>query len=227
MTDEIIMEDNDNQLTGNSSEKIKIILNKIIDGYTLPVETPRVINFTIKDLIKDTNVLRGEADSILNRLSLNDVLNYEEETLDCGDSQTDEVYVVYFDINFLDKANKYLNKISGKDYKPEKLIDMIEKKPEIRIGKLVSYADGSIEYDGKALDLTSQQKVILRLFMENKSKLVLKDDILVQAINSDKRESIKSNTISKYVSAIRKVLKEKYKKDVLINTSKEGWTFSP
>lgn len=128
--------------------------------------------------------------------------------------------------NLYRKLKKSVSTNQGKTENNE-VFKVDERKPEIEVGKLVSFNDGSIYYDNLKLEMRSQIKDLCRFFMENKGRMLTIDDIRDRIIRTSKRENTPFSTISKYVSELRKYLKEKYKRDVIYNQKNEGWTFDP
>ncbi len=100
-----------------------------------------------------------------------------------------------------------------------------EKTPEISVGKLVSYNDGTFTYDNQDIEIRAQLKDLLRLFMKKENELLTKEDIVTAIIDSKKRKTISPKTIAKYVHEVRKVLRNFYGKDVIFSHQKEGWIF--
>ncbi len=100
-------------------------------------------------------------------------------------------------------------------------------KSEMTVGKLISYSDGSIRYDGKILDLRPQVKDLCRLFMERHNQLVNADDIKDKIIKAAKRKATSFDTISKYVSELHTELQIHFGKAVITNQPKDGWIFNP
>lgn len=98
-----------------------------------------------------------------------------------------------------------------------------ELKTEIEIGKLASYNDGTIRYDGEIIDMRNQTKDLCRLFMENPNRLLTLDDIKEAIIKYEKRKNTKNATISKYACELRSLLKIHFKRNVLVNQPNEGW----
>lgn len=94
---------------------------------------------------------------------------------------------------------------------------------EMQVGKLVSYNDGTIRYDGKIIQLRNQIKDLCRMFMENLERIITIDDIKDSIIAADKRKATPNNTMAKYVSELRNSLKTHFKKDVIFNQKEEGW----
>ncbi len=115
---------------------------------------------------------------------------------------------------------KYLHKIN-----PELISDNV--KPEITIGKLVSYSDGSIRYNGQNLDIRNQLKDLCRLFMNRPNLLTETDMIRNEIINAPKRKNTSFKTISKYVSELHSILQNYFKIPVIFNQKEEGWYFRP
>jgi DNA-binding response OmpR family regulator len=63
--------------------------------------------------------------------------------------------------------------------------------------------------------------------MTKVGELVNRDEIFDTIIIADKRSKIQPETISKYVSALHKKLKDHYGREVITNQRDSGWIFSP
>lgn len=97
--------------------------------------------------------------------------------------------------------------------------------PQIVLGDLASYSDGTIRFKTEIIELRNQLKDLCRLFMDHPKRLLTSDDIKEQLIAFDKRKSTSRATIAKYVSELRNSLKIHFKKDVIFNQKEEGWYF--
>lgn len=114
------------------------------------------------------------------------------------------------------------------DYKPKKIkLFRGDFKPEIEIGKLSAYNDGSVRYNGNEIKMRNQIKDLCRLFMEKPNQLLTYDDIKDHIIHANRRGMITHTTISKYVSELHNSLNFHYKKRVVFNQKNEGWYFKP
>ena len=100
-----------------------------------------------------------------------------------------------------------------------------ELKPDITVGDLSSYSDGTIRYKDTILTLRNQLKGLCRLVMRNPRRLLTPEDIKDNIISADKRKITSNSTISKYVSELRNSLKVHFKKDVIFSQKEEGWHF--
>ncbi len=126
-----------------------------------------------------------------------------------------------------------LVKKSNKEPRPatnhqrEDSLPVKEPEPEITIGKLVAFTDGSISYAGNNLILRNQLKDLCRLFMRRPNRLITIDDVKDNLIAAEKRKTTPNDTISKYVSELRVVLKNCFGNDVIQNQKEEGWYFKP
>ena len=94
-------------------------------------------------------------------------------------------------------------------------------------GDLESFNDGSIRYKQVPIEMRSQLKVLCRLFIGRPNRLVTIDDIREELIRAEKRKTIPNATISKYVSELRAILRNHYKREVFVNQKEEGWFFKP
>lgn len=99
--------------------------------------------------------------------------------------------------------------------------------PEKEIKGLAIYSDGSIRYNGELLEMRDQIREICRLFIDRPNHLITFDDIKDEILELDKKEITSFSTISKYISELRKILKDCFHKDVFLNQKKEGWFFRP
>lgn len=213
-------------MTKEASEKISIILEKILTGYTMSKKYNYSLEYSVDGLLRGIRMNDSELALILEHLLEQKIIDNFEET---GEDNViaEPTYTIYFPDEFVVKATSYIEKISGKK-PPIQTNDQFEpQKPEIIIEKLISYNDGIIAYDGKPLEIRSQTKVLCRLFMENVGRLILVDDIKDVLIDADKRRSTSNETIAKYVSELHIILKDVYGKKVIFNQKKEGWIFDP
>ena len=213
-------------MTKESSAKIAVILQKVLDGYSLGKEYNYCLEYSVMGMTKDTNLNDSEVDLILQHLQEKEII---DEFVDSGDDDVikEPTFKIYFPEDFKVKAGQYLHKLTGNDSVKKGLTNTDPVVPEIEIGKLISYSDGTISYNGALLDIRGQLKVLCRIFMENVGNLVLEDYIKQEMVNSDKRGRISNRTISKYVSELHIILREPYGKDVIFNEKKEGWRFDP
>jgi hypothetical protein len=99
--------------------------------------------------------------------------------------------------------------------------------PEVSIGKLVSYSDGSIKYDGQNLMMRPQLNILCRIFMSKPDMLVTIDHIRDEVISANKRKTISFSTIAKYVSELHNKLQIHFREPVIFNQKEEGWYFRP
>jgi len=214
-------------MTLEANEKIKNILEKILTGYSLGKKYNYSLEYSVKGLLRDIRMNDSELELILKHLEEHKIIdNY----VDTGDDFviTESTYTIYFPDDFRKRAIEYLNLQSdSQTTQPLRSISLEPKKPEIKVGELISYSDGSIIYDGENLNLRGQLKDLCRLFMENSGRLVLVDDIRDRLIDSNKRDVTPNSTLAKYVSELRGILSKKYQKEVIFNQKKEGWIFSP
>ncbi len=102
-----------------------------------------------------------------------------------------------------------------------------EIRPEIEIGSLATYSDGTIRFKGLVIPMRDQINDLCRMFMSRPNQLVLCDEIMDEIIRAERRESTRLSTIAKYVSELHSLLKECFGKDVIFNHKKEGWRFVP
>lgn len=100
-------------------------------------------------------------------------------------------------------------------------------KVELSAGSLEAFDDGSIRYKGMPIEMRNQLKDLCRLFMGKPNRLVTIDRITEELIRADKRKTTSHTTISKYVSELRAILMNHFKKEVFINQKEEGWFFRP
>ena len=100
-------------------------------------------------------------------------------------------------------------------------------RPEIEIGGLATYSDGTIRFKGSVIPMRDQLNDLCRIFMSRPDQLVLYDEIREEIIRAERRERTRFSTIAKYVSELHSLLKECFGKDVIFNHKKEGWRFVP
>lgn len=117
-------------------------------------------------------------------------------------------------VNTKKKPEKNLNKmISLKDEKAA-----LEK----NAGNLAFFSDGSIRIKNEVIPMRSQLKVLCRMFIGRPGILILVDEIKEELINHDKKAP--NETISKYVSELRRILERYSYEGYISNEKKEGWT---
>lgn len=213
-------------MTSGANKKIGIVLEKILDGYSLGKKYNYCLEYSVMGLTKDTNLNDSEVDLILQHLLEKEII---DEFVDSGDDDVikEPTFKIYFPEDFTIKAEQYLQKLIGNDSVKKDLTSTDPVVAEIEIGKLISYSDGTISYGGSLLDLRGQIKVLCRIFMENKGVLVQPDYIKRELINSDKRQNTSDTTLAKYVSELHTILRECFGKPVIFNEKKEGWRFDP
>ncbi len=214
-------------MTKEAGEKISVILNRILTGYSMAKEFNYSLEYSVAGLLRDIRMNDSELELILRHLEEKKII---ENYVDTGEDDViaEPTYTIYFPDDFPQKALGYLSRISGTPTtQAPKPLSLEPKKPEMEIGKLISYNDGSIAYDGENLEIRAQLKDLCRLFMQNVSRLVLVDDIRDLIIDSNKRDTTSNNTLSKYVSELHGILSKKYGKKVIFNDQKEGWIFRP
>jgi hypothetical protein len=102
-----------------------------------------------------------------------------------------------------------------------------ELKPEITVGDLVAYSDGSIKFGNEELQIRNQLKDLCRLFMSRPNVLTTIDQIRDEIIPANKRKFTSFKTISKYISELHGILQNSYEKPVIFNQKEEGWYFRP
>ena len=98
---------------------------------------------------------------------------------------------------------------------------------EVEVKGLAVNSDGSIRFKGEVLEMRGQLKELLRVFVSQPNSLINIDDIKDTIIDADKRQTISSDTISKYISELRRILRPYFRKDVFPNDKKTGWRFNP
>lgn len=120
-----------------------------------------------------------------------------------------------------------MNAGKQKGTRPNKKSFLISKdlKPEITVGNLSSYSDGTIRYKDTIIKMRNQLKDLCRLFMQHPKRLLTPEDIKDNIVAADKRKTTSNSTISKYVSELRNSLKVHFKKDVIFSQKEEGWHF--
>ena len=100
-------------------------------------------------------------------------------------------------------------------------------RPEIEIGGLATYSDGTIRFNGSVIPMRDQLNDLCRMFMSRPNQLVLSDEIREEIIRAERRERTRFSTIAKYVSELHGLLKPCFGKDIIFNHKKEGWRFVP
>ena len=74
------------------------------------------------------------------------------------------------------------------------------------IDAMLNLADATLNYKNERIELTKNELKILQTLMENKEKIVLRDDLMAKIWESD--DYIDENTLSVNVNRLRKKLKE-------------------
>ena len=100
-------------------------------------------------------------------------------------------------------------------------------RPEIEIGDLATYSDGTIRFKESVIPMRDQLNDLCRMFMSRPNQLVLSDEIRDEIIRANRRSMPRFSTIAKYVSELHSLLKPCFGKDVIFNHKKEGWRFVP
>jgi hypothetical protein len=213
-------------MTKEAGLKIARVLHKLLDGYSMGKSYNYCLEYSVEGLMRDVALNESEIDLILQHLQERDVIDDFVDS-GCDDVIKESTFKIYFPNEFKIKAGQYLVKLTGDDQFKKDLTATDPVAPEMKIGKLISYTDGTIAYGDSLLDLRGQIKVLCRIFMENKGVLIQPDYIKMELINSDKRDSTSDTTLAKYVSELHTVLKEHYGKPVIFNEKKEGWRFDP
>lgn len=213
-------------MTIESSRKITLVLQRLLDGYSLGKTYNYSLEYSVNGLLKDSGLNESEVDLILQHLQEREII---EDFVDSGMDYVikESTFKIYFSEDFVVKAQQYIQKLSGNNPVKKNLTQTDPVTVEIEIGDLVSYSDGTISYGGSLLDLRGQIKVLCRIFMENKGVLVQPDYIKRELINSDKRNNTSDATLAKYVSELHRSLKGCFGKPVIFNEKKEGWRFDP
>jgi hypothetical protein len=120
--------------------------------------------------------------------------------------------------------------VKNKKQVAEKMADNLilkNLKPEIEIGYLATYSDGTIGFKGSVIPIRDQLNDLCRMFMSRPNQLVLCDEIRDEIVRAERRERTRFSTIAKYVSELHGLLKPCFGKDVILNHKKEGWRFVP
>lgn len=126
------------------------------------------------------------------------------------------------------RSNLYLGGSKVRRYSSVFSGDVLDKlEPEVQIGDLISYNDGTIRFKDKNIDIRPRLKDLCRIFMRNPDKLITLDTIREELIDQKKREGTPNATLAKYVSDLHLTLQKHYKKEVIFNQRKEGWMFNP
>lgn len=194
-----------------------------------------------------TLIARDEIDWEHDRVSAYDyIARVEYVWIEAGSPTvaiTDELQTVFNDIEkaivetsqYVAKANEAtiatLDKLDQKgNLKPftsDPTLFTPNVKIEMEVDGLAVYTDGNIRFKGETLEMRGQLKELLREFVLHPQRLINIDDIKDKIINADRREGTSADTIAKYVSELRRVLRPYFKKDVFPNDKKTGWRFSP
>jgi len=136
----------------------------------------------------------------------------------------EEQYRKFLEVAF-EELSKSIKESPSRSHKPVKDGFLLgpELRPEIAVGDLVAYSDGTIRYKNEIVDLRNQLKDLCRLFMRNQNRVLILEDIKNEIIPAPKRKTTSNQTIAKYVSELRTSLKGCFQRDVLHNQKGEGW----
>lgn len=213
-------------MTKEAGLKIAVILQKILDGYSFGKKYNYCLEYSVDGLLKNTELNSSEVDLILQHLQEKGVI---EEFFDSGNDEVikESTFRIYFSDDFVVKAEQYISHLLGRDVNLNENTDVSLPTPEITVGELILYSDGTIRFNGEIIIFRPQMRDLCRLFMGSHNSLLLIDTIKDELIRADKRASTSSNTISKYVSELRALLFDLYGRNVISNQQKDGWIFSP
>lgn len=221
-------------MTIKAGQKIKSILKILLDEYYLGSSDSLDKTFLVENLKKESKLTPEEISEVLNKLIeeklIVDLRFYDAEVEDNGyvGELSEDAYHITLSENFRNVAVEYDKKLSSlANIEPAQVFALDAREPDLIRGKLVAYSDGSITYDERLLGLRPQLKDLCRLFMASPDRLITADEIKEAIISSQKQSITDFATISKYVSELHNVLKDAYRKEVLINHKKEGWIFKP
>ncbi len=213
-------------MTKEAGLKIAVILQKILDGYSLGKKYNYCLEYSVDGLLRDTKLNSSEVDLILQHLQEKEVIY---DFVDSGDDEIikESTFRIYFSEDFTVKAEQYISHLLGKDVNLSVNTEVSIPTPEITVGELILYSDGTIRFNGEIIILRPQMRDLCRLFMGSHNSLLLVDTIKDELIRADKRAATSVDTISKYVSELRTILFGLYGRDVISNQQKDGWIFSP
>ncbi len=99
-------------MTKRANEKIKIILEKILSGYSLSGLLHRSIEYPVNNLLKGVDITTAELELILERLEREDVLENVEDLDQEIELPEDQTYRIYFSDDFVKTAETYLNSLN-------------------------------------------------------------------------------------------------------------------
>lgn len=137
----------------------------------------------------------------------------------------DELYDGYRRMSELFKDGVQATSNKTKTPKQDNLLYTKKLEPEITVGDLGAYSDGTIRYKNEIINLRKQLKDLCRLFMRHPERLLTIDDIRAEIISASKGKITPNSTISKYVSELHNSLKIHFKRDVIFSQQQEGWYF--
>ncbi len=98
---------------------------------------------------------------------------------------------------------------------------------EYSSGDFAFYNDGSVRYQGEIIEMRQQLNMLARMFIKGEKSIWNEDDVKDAVSTGDDWASIQKPTVSKYVSALRQVLKKKSGKNHILNHRESGWVFNP
>lgn len=207
---------------------------KTTDQYLKTVSFERTYRFSIQEIKKEV------ADAIATQygISTEAILHTQTKEIKALRQEVNELKVEVKEsrettAKLVGLIMKFLNNIPG--VKNRKLVakqvadNLLAKKlkPEIEIGGLATYADGTIRFKGSVIPMRDQLNDLCRMFMSRPNQLVLCDEIREEIVRADRRETTTFITIAKYVSELHGLLKPCFGKNVILNHKKEGWRFVP
>ena len=199
------------------------------------------------DYLFSTLIARDEIDWEHDRISAYDyIARVEYAWIDAGSPTvtiSNELQQVFNDIDSaIEETQRYVAKANEttivtldeidqkgkpKPFTKDPTLYMPDVKIDGEVKGLTVYSDGNIRINGEALEMRGQLKELLREFVLHPQRLVNVDDIKDKIIHADKRENTSADTIAKYVSELRRILRPHFKKDVFSNDKKTGWRFNP
>jgi len=151
----------------------------------------------------------------------------KEKSIDLEKYEKRELDLQSIDSHISDlKIRNAGNAVSKRNYKKILINKPMagELKVDFQFDKLVFYNDGTLWFENEPLDMGYQLKALCRMFMESPKQLIPIEDIKENIIPSSRRKNIKNTSIAKYVSELHRILQIHFKRSVIFNEKRVGWS---
>lgn len=210
-----------------ASEVIQWVANRIYKKFYL-TKGGNFVNYTIDDNEKDKNApsYYDQVD-VLGKMEWGEAITIHQRKFKHDLSKSgDESNLNYFEIEIIQpKFDELYGRFIEESERVMKSSE--DTVPEVSVGSLALFNDGTIRYRNEILPLRKQLKDLCRLFLESPNRLITYDTIRDEIVRADRRSTTSYTSISKYVSELHNVLKSRFGKKVFTNLESEGWYFKP